>query len=307
MYTVAATTSARAMPRTERLCALAFAPSKGLLAAGAEGGGLYLWRRHAGTGGGGGGSGSGSGRSGSALWEPVYSNTLPAGIVALAFAGRSGALVVQLANQEVWLLSEATLRRKTAGDVAIVQTSNHEAIIERRGAASPADVAAGVPGGAAMRAPVWLSTLRTALNIRGVDATAKTALAWSGKVCEVYAVGEGAPATNRGPGAAGSGSDAASPHAGAGAGAAAPTAAAAGGSGGDAGKPPTLRLTSSFAVDALDMAIAGDGIYSCAQGSVLVHNAAGTVKHTLTFPEADGTPCLLDTNGRFMAVATTGE
>lgn len=81
-----------------------------------------------------------------------------------------------------------------------VQLSSNELAIERRllapgqdtaakGGAAPA-AAAAVTGGraAAATAQVLVMSLTTTMAIKGVDATAKHVLVWSGKLCEVYQI-----------------------------------------------------------------------------------------------------------------------
>jgi len=113
-------------------------------------------------------------------------------------------------------------------------------------------------------------TIRTPLPIRGMSATPQGVLVWTSAEAYVYAV----------PDAVGKG---------------------------DAS--PVLRPASTFATPlSPDIALARDAVLSIDthRRAVLVHNTAGVVKATLTFPDGDGCPLVLDTSadGRYAGIAT---
>jgi hypothetical protein len=252
-YTVSIMASGRHIAKHERLTSVAFSSHKGLLAAGTEAGQILLWRQH-------------SKKGGGAAWEPVANTSLPSGVAGLDFSGKSGLLAIRLTSGDVLVLAEASLRRKLVGNVSVLQLSSNELAIERRlppagaaaaasdtggAAAAAAFAAAAAAGGKASSAApqqALVMSLTTSMAIKGVDATAKHVLVWSGKLCEVYQIPDGpvvaSPQPPR-PAATEDGEEGAegSPAA------AVPTA-------------PPLRLVASFKTAAQEMALFGDSIFA---------------------------------------------
>jgi hypothetical protein len=215
-----------------------------------------MWRRH---------QSKRASEAGSAEWEPIFTANFPSGVQTIDFASKTGNLVIHLATGEVALVAEALLRRKLVANVSAIQLSNREAVVERD--LTTAD---------GTSKPIVFS-LKSSINIKGMDASSKHALVWNGKQCEVYTIPESAPSSGADDGTM------------------SPTATS-----------PPLKMLTSLKLASAELAMGNDSIFACSDNAVLVHNISGLVKHTINFAEADGTPTLLDCNGKFLAVATSG-
>ena len=125
-------------------------------------------------------------------------------------------------------------------------------------------------------------------SIKGIDATHKHVLLWTGRAAEVYAVADEKTLAKltlsqaKQPSTTDSTISSVLP-------------------------PPVLPVLSSFKCTSTEMAISGDQVFSCIPDdfSVSVMSLQGVVKQSILFPEHDGAPCKLDSNGKVLAVCTT--
>ena len=214
-------------------------------------------------------------------------------------------------------VERAPLRSQLAGDLAVAQRGDHEVSVQRWGEST---AAASATAGGRTTTSSWL--IRSGLAVRGVAATPRYVILWSGGEVEGYAV----PPPSQGGGEGGGGGVR---------GESSSSAAAAAGLA--EGQQLMLHRTFGFKVASREMTIAGETVFACGDGApnassssssssagnkggilsgggsgggggvVTAHNFQGLVKHTLVFPEGEGVPTALasSSSGRYLAVATS--
>lgn len=304
-FSLSITASGRAIPRHERIQALSYSRTSGMLAAGTDSGQIYLWRQitmPAAAGAAAASSASAAlsptkrkaiaavaGTGSRGAWEPIQ-NLGSAGAAEGMSIGHGGAVIaVKLATGDVISIVSASMRRKLVVPISIIQLSNKEVAVERK-----EGPVTGRPGGPKSRSQAMVVRVSNTNggSIKGCDATDKHVLIWTGRSAEVYAIPDGngyvaALAQQQQQ----LGDAPQSPK---------PTSA-----------PLALKMSSSFKTTSVEMAISGDQVFACSQqgqttdACVTVHNMQGTLKHTITLGAGEGYPTRLDTCGRSLAIATS--
>lgn len=286
-YLLSITASGNSIPRHERIHGLAYSAKTGLLSAGTDSGQIYLWRHH--NTGNSNNSISTNKSNTSQSWEPI-TNLGSAGTTACLSWGFQGSLLaVGLVTGEVICILSASMKRKLIAPVSIIQLSNREVIVERREESSNGKT---IPGGMRTRPQVMMiKSVPSNGTIRGVDATPSHVMVWTAKgIVEIYALPDTSTYISMVNNLI--------------------TSNTSTGNSASSNNIPILKLFSHFRVTVGDVAIAGDSIFSCSSSTnddntVYVHNFQGTVKHTISFGETEGTPLRLDTYGKYIVIVTS--
>lgn len=291
-----ATAAAQAQVKNQRLQALSFSSSSGLLAAGTDTGHMYIWRQHRHSSSSLSAAASQTASSSGGLWEPVAAIGLPGAPEGMSWGSRGSTVGVRLSSEDVLVVVQASMRTKLVPPLSIVQTSNREVVIENReppGGAGKDGAAALLIGGPKTKSTSMLIQLsQSSGSIKGIDATHKHVLLWTGRAAEVYAIADEKTLAkltlSQSKQSTSSSSESAN-------------------SSTSVQPPPVLPVLSSFKCTSTEMAISGDQIFSCIPDdfSVSVLSLQGVVKQSILFPEHDGAPCKLDSNGKVLAVCTT--
>jgi len=263
----------RAIPRSDKVSAVAFLPGKSLLAVGTVEGRVLILRRvrsddaqapAAGpssapspTRGGAAAGASAPARredrpkAGADDWTLVRQLDGYGGVTALDWCRSRGVLAVAH-EAGASVLQQVPMRRALRWPLAAVQTGVREVVLR------------------AADDPSFRVTVPVPLNVKGLDCTSKTLAAFSARHIAVFDI-EGAASAGRAP-----------------------------------------AMVAKFSFSCRDAVVYGDPrksgendtILAAAPLGVVSLNRNGVIKHTLSLAAADGTPICLGRRGRFVAVAT---